>query len=447
MFTLGFAFKPWTAQKAIADGPSILDYLYETASENDLYEKIRFKHHVKGAEWSSKDAKWRIEVERADETVWISCNFLFMCTGYYNYEAGYTPDWTGFENYRGIVVHPQYWPQDLDYSGKKVVVIGSGATAVTLVPAMLDSDTPPDHIVMLQRSPTYMISRPAEDAIANAMRNFLPDKLAYKLIRWRNTVLQQFMFRRARNKPDRVRKFLLDKIHDELGPDYDVETHFTPSYNPWDQRLCLVPDSDFFRVIRDGGASVATGHIDEFTERGIRLKSGEEINADIVITATGLDLQMAGGANLLVDREPVNVGDKITYKAMMFNDVPNMSFSFGYTNASWTLRADLTCEYVARLINYMDENDAQIAVPRLPENGRIERLPWVDFSSGYFKRAADKLPAQGDRGVWRNLQNYRKDVKELREAPVADDAMVFAKAGDIRLGRADTAESAMIAAE
>ncbi|MEM8695214.1 MAG: NAD(P)/FAD-dependent oxidoreductase [Pseudomonadota bacterium] len=447
MFTLGYSFKPWTAQKAIADGPSILDYLDETADQYDIRDKIRFKHHVKGAEWSSENARWIVETERDGEIAYLSCDFLFMCTGYYNYQAGYTPDWEGFDQYRGTVVHPQHWPQDLDYSGKKIVVIGSGATAVTLVPAMLDSEKPPEHVVMLQRSPTYMISRPSEDAMANTLRKFLPDRLAYRFIRWRNTVLQQFMFRRARKKPEKVRKFLLDKIHGELGPDYDIETHFTPSYNPWDQRLCLVPDSDFFRVIRDGKASVSTGHINRFTENGILLQSGEEIEADIIVTATGLDLQMAGGTNLIVDGQPVDFGDKITYKAMMFDDVPNMAFSFGYTNASWTLRADLTCEYVARLINYMDEKGVDIAVPRLPEDEQIKRLPWVDFSSGYFKRAEDKLPAQGDRGVWRNLQNYNKDVKELREAPIADEAMVFAKAGTLSLASASTEAPAAIAAE
>ncbi|MGP1282935.1 MAG: flavin-containing monooxygenase [Parasphingopyxis sp.] len=447
MFTLGYTFKPWTAQKAIADGPSILEYLDETADQYDIRDKIRFKHHVKGAEWSSEDARWLVEAERDGETVWISCNFLFMCTGYYNYEAGYTPDWQDFDRYQGEIVHPQHWPQDLDYSGKRVVVIGSGATAVTLVPAMIDGDGPPEHVTMLQRSPTYMISRPSEDAMANFLRKWLPSQFAYNLIRWRNTLLQHIVFRRARNKPEKVKTFLLDKVQDELGPEYDISTHFTPSYNPWEQRLCLVPDSDFFRVIRDGRASVETGHIDRFTERGIRLQSGGELEADIVVTATGLDLQMAGGAEITVDGQPINFGDKITYKAMMFDDVPNLAFSFGYTNASWTLRADLTCEYVARLLNYMDANGVQIAVPRLPEDEPVERRPWVDFSSGYFKRAEDKLPAQGDRGVWRNLQNYRKDVKELREAPIADKAMVFAEAGTITFGPAKKTEPAAIAAE
>lgn len=447
MYTLGYSFKPWTEQKAIADGPSILKYLDETASENDIHEKIRFNHHVKGAEWSSETATWTVEAEKDGETVHMTCDFLFMCTGYYNYEAGYTPDWQDFEKYKGTIVHPQHWPQDLDYAGKKVVVIGSGATAVTLVPSMIDGEGAPEHVVMLQRSPTYMVSRPAEDAMANRLRKILPSMWAYNLIRWRNTLLQHIIFRRARNKPEKVKTFLLDKVREELGPDYDMETHFTPNYNPWEQRLCLVPDSDFFRVIRDGQASVATGHIERFTEDGILLTSGEKIDADIVVTATGLDLEMAGGAKLVVDGQPINFHDKITYKAMMFDDVPNMAFSFGYTNASWTLRADLTCEYVARLLNYMDENDAQIAVPRLPQDDPVERRPWVDFSSGYFKRAEKKLPAQGDRGVWRNLQNYRKDIKEIREAPIADGAMVFAKKGELGLGPASEEELAAIAAE
>ena len=427
MFTLGFSFKPWTASKAIADGPSILNYLDETATENGLYDHMRFGHQVRAASWSSEDARWAIEVEHDGEIVRMTCNFLFMCAGYYNYEAGYTPDWQGMDEYGGQIVHPQHWPRDLDYAGKHVVVIGSGATAVTLVPAMIDGEAPPAHVTMLQRSPTYMVSRPSEDKFANRLRKLLPAQMAYTLIRWRNTLMQQFIFRRARNKPGKVRDFLLGAVREHLGPDYDVETHFTPSYNPWEQRLCLVPDADFFRVVRNGEASVVTDHIDRFTADGLRLKSGETLDADIVVAATGLELQMAGGLDVTVDGEPIDFGDRITYKAMMFNDVPNFAISFGYTNASWTLRADLTCEYVCRLLNHMDKTDTSIVVPRVPEGEEIERLPWVDFSSGYFKRAEHRLPWQGSTGVWRNLQDYRKDVKALRRGSITDEAMRFEK--------------------
>ena len=449
MFTLGYAFKPWTEQEAIADGPSILNYLDETAREEDLYGKIRFRHKVVAARWSSEEARWTVEIERGEngETAHYECNFLFMCTGYYNYDAGYTPDWEGMEDYRGELIHPQHWPENLDYKGKKVVVIGSGATAVTLVPALLEGEDAADHVVMLQRSPTYMVSRPGKDALAIRMRKFLPSKLAYALTRWKNVLLQQFIFRRARSKPGKVKSFLLDHVRDELGPDYDIETHFTPRYNPWEQRLCLVPDSDFFRVLRDGTASVETGHIERFTESGIRLESGEEIEADIIVTATGLDLQMAGGIEAWVDGEKVNFGDKVTYKAMMFDDVPNFAISFGYTNASWTLRADLTCDYICRLLNHMDATRTEIAVPRLPADEAIERLPWVDFSSGYFKRAEHKLPKQGDKGVWKNLQNYPKDIFALKFGKVADGAMVFERRHAVAPKTADESEPEAIAAE
>ncbi|NNC73735.1 MAG: NAD(P)/FAD-dependent oxidoreductase [Sphingomonadaceae bacterium] len=442
MFTLGYSFKPWTDQKAIADGPSILNYLDETATEHGIHDKIRFRHKVKAASWDSETATWTVDVETGEnaEPATYTCNFLFMCSGYYDYDGGYTPDWKGMADYRGTLVHPQLWPQDLDYAGKKVVVIGSGATAVTLVPAMLDGENPPEHVTMLQRTPTYMVSRPSEDRTANILRKILPAKLAYRLIRWRNVLMQQLVFGRARSKPDKVKKTLIGMVSKELGEDYDIETHFDPPYNPWEQRLCLVPDSDFFRVINEGKSSIVTDHIDRFTPNGIKLKSGEELEADIVVTATGLNLQMAGGIEIEVDGRPINFGDSFTYKAMMFADVPNFAISFGYTNASWTLRADLTCEYVTRLLNHMDKIGAEIAVPRLPKGEEIKPMPWVDFSSGYFKRAEDKLPWQGDRGVWRNLQNYPKDVKELRKAPVVDEAMEFSKARKVERASASEDE-------
>jgi cation diffusion facilitator CzcD-associated flavoprotein CzcO len=447
MFTLGYSFKPWTEQKAIADGPSILNYLDETATENGIYDKIRYRHHVDHASWSSADARWTVDatVGEDKEKVRYTCNFLFMCSGYYNYESGYTPEWQGMADYQGTIVHPQHWPQNLDYKDKNVVIIGSGATAVTLVPAMLDGENPPEHVTMLQRTPTYMVSRPSEDGLANFLRKILPSKWAYALVRKKNVLMQQFIFRRARTKPEGIKNALIKGIREELGEDYDVEKDFVPPYNPWEQRLCLVPDSDFFRVIRDGTSSIVTDHIDHFTPTGLALKSGETLDADIIVTATGLDLQMAGGISVEVDGKAINFGDGMTYKAMMFADVPNFAISFGYTNASWTLRADLTCEYVTRLINHMDATGTEIAVPRLPADEVIERMPWVDFSSGYFKRAEHKLPAQGHKGVWRNLQNYPKDVKELRNSPVADEAMEFSVRHAV--AQPDTTEPDAIAAE
>jgi len=447
MFTLGFAFKPWTEQKAIADGPSILNYLDETATEYGIHEKIRYRHNVKSASWSSENACWTVDVEAGEnaEPRQYTCNFLYMCSGYYNYESGYTPDWNGLGDFEGQIVHPQHWPQDLDYAGKEVLVIGSGATAVTLVPAMLDSENPAGHVTMLQRSPTYMVSRPGTDAFANRLRKILPNKMAYTLIRWRNVLAQKFIFGRARNNPEKVRKFLLDAVREELGPNYDVDTHFTPSYNPWEQRLCLVPDSDFFNSVKAGKASVVTDHIDRFTKTGLQLQSGEELAADIIVTATGLDLQMAGGIQVEVDGKPINFHDTITYKAMMFSDVPNFAISFGYTNASWTLRADLTNEYVCRLLNHMEKTQTEIATPRLPKDDVIERRPWVDFSSGYFKRAENKLPAQGHKGVWKNLQNYTKDIRALKYGEIADEAMEFRNRSQTASTKAE--ETTAIAAE
>lgn len=449
MFTLGYAFKPWTAQKAIADGPLILKYLDETATEYGIHERVRYRHNVVSANWSSEDACWTVEVEAGEnaEARHYRCNFLYMCSGYYNYDSGYTPDWQGMDDYEGTIVHPQHWPQDFDYSGKEVVVIGSGATAVTLVPAMLDSDTPAGHVTMLQRSPTYMVSRPGTDAFANRLRKILPDKMAYMIIRWRNVLMQKFIFSRARNKPENVKKVLLRRVREELGPDYDVDTHFTPSYNPWEQRLCLVPDSDFFKAVKGGRASVATDHIDRFTKDGLKLQSGAELAADIIVTATGLDLQMAGGIEVAVDGQAVNFNDKITYKAMMFSDVPNFAISFGYTNASWTLRADLTNEYVCRMLNHMDETGTEIATPRLPEDDVIERQPWVDFSSGYFRRAEHKLPAQGHKGVWKNLQNYTKDIRALKYGKIADEVIEFRSRPDAKEAPVETEEPAAITAE
>src|SRR6185437_8791078 len=348
MFTLGYSFKPWTDPKAIADGPRILNYVLETAAENGIDRKIRFRHRVRRASWSTKDGRWMVEAERttnegATEPVSFTCSFLFSCAGYYRYEEGYAPEFAGTAEFTGQIVHPQKWPEDLDYRDKRVVVIGSGATAVTLVPEMARTA---GHVTMLQRSPTYVVSRPAEDAFANKLRRWLPAKLAYGLIRWRNVLFGMWFFRLARNKPEQVKQNIISMVRQQLGPDYDVATHFTPSYNPWDQRLCLVPDADLFEAIKVGRASVVTDHIETFTETGIKLKSGAELPADIIVTATGLNLQVMNGLSIAVDGRAVDPGQTLSYKGMMYEGVPNLASAFGYTNASWTLKCDLTCEYV-----------------------------------------------------------------------------------------------------
>jgi cation diffusion facilitator CzcD-associated flavoprotein CzcO len=426
MHTLGYSFKPWREAKAIADGPSILNYVKEAAAEYGVDEHIRYEHLATKAAWSSEDTAWTVEALRKDtgETVRFSCNFLFMCAGYYSYRKGYTPEFEGIERFKGSIVHPQEWPEKLDYEGKRIVVIGSGATAMTLVPAMSKDAA---HIVMLQRSPTYVVSRPDTDVIANALRKVLPDTWAYAITRWKNVAMQQFMYRRTRTHPAKVKEKLLEMVRKELGPDYDVETHFTPSYNPWDQRLCLVPNSDLFESIRSGKASVVTDHIESFTEKGIRLQSGKELDADIIVTATGLNLVVLGEMQFLVDGAPVDFGKTWTYKGMMYSGVPNMVSTFGYINASWTLRADLTSEYVCRLINHMDETGTRQVTPRLREtDGDMPARPWIDgFSSGYMQRMMHRFPKQGDREPWINPQNYSHDKKMIRFGAIDDGALVF----------------------
>jgi cation diffusion facilitator CzcD-associated flavoprotein CzcO len=426
MYTLGFGFKPWRDGKAIADGPAILDYLRETSAENRIEEHIRFSHLVKSADWSSDDACWTVQAENkaSGESVSIRCGFLLMCSGYYSYKQGYLPEFRGRDEYRGEIVHPQFWPDELDYAGKQVVVIGSGATAVTLIPEMAKQTA---SITMLQRSPTYMVAMPDTDWIANVLRKILPEKWAYAIIRWKNIRFQRFIYWRARSAPDKVRKKLLDMARKEVGPDSDFDTNFVPRYNPWEQRLCLVPNADFFHAIRDGKASIVTDTIDTFTETGIRLESGREIEADIIITATGLELCVLGDAKFRVDGEDVDFADTWSYKSMMFSGVPNMISTFGYVNASWTLKADLTAAYACRVIGHMDETGARICVPELREEDRdMPALPWIDgFSSGYIQRKMHLLPKQGDRWPWTNTQNYLADRKAVLEGPVDDGALRF----------------------
>jgi monooxygenase len=425
MHTLGYSFKPWRHAKAIADGPAILEYVKETAAEYRVADHVRYRHRATRAVWSNEDATWTVDAVRGDgETVRFTCGFLLMCAGYYSYREGFTPEFAGRDDYRGIVVHPQQWPETLDYRGKRVVVIGSGATAMTLVPALAKDAS---QVVMLQRSPTYVVSRPAHDVIANALRAVLPDRWAYAATRWKNVALQQLFYGSTRTRPERVKKKLLQMVQKELGPDYDVGTHFTPRYAPWDQRLCLVPDSDLFAAIRSGKASVVTDQIDRFTETGIRLASGTTLDADIIVTATGLNLVVLGEMEFVVDGAPVDFAQTWTYKGMMYSDVPNLVCTFGYINASWTLRADLTAEWVCRVLQHMDATGTTRATPRLRDGDHDMRArPWIDqFTSGYMQRMMHRFPKQGDREPWLNPQNYRRDKKAMRESPIDDGVLAF----------------------
>jgi cation diffusion facilitator CzcD-associated flavoprotein CzcO len=359
--------------------------------------------------------------EGATELVRFTCNFLFMCSGYYKYEAGYTPEFSGVADFAGRIVHPQKWTEDIDYAGKRVVVIGSGATAVTLVPELAKTAA---QVTMLQRSPTYVVSRPAQDPVANKLRRNLPTRLAYHVIRWRNVMWGMFFFQLSRRRPDKVKNLILGGVRMALGPDYDVATHFTPRYNPWDQRLCLVPDGDLFKAIREQRASVVTNEIDTFTRDGIRLKDGSELAADIIVTATGLVLQVVGGLEVSVDGRAVDFANTLTYKGMMYADVPNMASAFGYTNASWTLKCDLTCEYVCRLINYMDRHNFRQAMPH-NDDPEITAQPSLNFTSGYVQRSVAKMPKQGSKQPWRLYQNYALDIVSLRFGKIDDGVMRY----------------------
>ena len=445
MYTLGYNFKPWTARRAIADAPSIMNYLHETVDEYHLQDKILFNHKVVDANWSSEEALWTVSLQHGDGSLSsVKCNFLHMCSGYYSYDEGHDPDFPGKAEFAGPVIHPQFWPDDLDYADKKVVVIGSGATAVTLVPSMAETAA---HVTMLQRSPTYIVSLPGEDKWALRFRKYLPAKLAYMLTRWKNVLWGLFTFNLARTKPEAFKKRLLDMVQEEMGPDVDM-TDFTPSYNPWDQRLCLVPDSDLFATIKSGKASIVTDHVETFTKDGIRLKSGKTLDADIIVTATGLKMLTGGSATISVDGQLVKFADTINYKGVMFSGIPNFGMTMGYTNASWTLKADLTSEYVCRLINYMDKNGTPIATPTLPVGETMGTEPMLDFSSGYVQRAIKDLPKQGDRKPWRLNQNFPKDIINLRHKAVDDGAIIFSKPGAaiINLGDRQT-DAEAIAAE
>ncbi len=425
MYTLGYVFKPWKHSKSIADGATILSYVRETARENGIERKIRFNRRAVRAEWSSAESRWSVEIEctNADERVRMTCSFLFMCSGYYRYDEGYTPEFPGRESFAGQIVHPQHWDESLDYAGKRVVVIGSGATAVTLVPAMARSAA---HVTMLQRSPSYIVSLPDEDPIARALRRFLPARLAYPIVRWKNVLLTMASFQLSRRRPRAMKALVRRGLERQLPSGYDIDTHFTPSYDPWDQRLCLVPNGDLFRALGDGSASIVTDRIERFTESGIRLVSGAELQADVIVTATGLNLLALGGLELCVDGREIELSDTMSYKGMMLSGVPNMALAIGYTNASWTLKCDLTCEYVCRLLNHMSAHGYARCVP--VRDPAVAERPFIDFSSGYVLRSLDRFPKQGSRAPWRLHQNYALDIVNLRFGSVQDGTMEFSGA-------------------
>jgi monooxygenase len=429
MFTMAYAFRPWTSPKAISDGHLIREYITDTARQEGIDKHIRFHHKVVGAKWSSEHARWTVEASRKlpdgrEEPVTVTCNFLFSCAGYYRYSSGYTPEFPGREHFKGAIVHPQAWPEDLNYSGKRVVVIGSGATAVTLIPALAKAAA---HVTMLQRSPTYIVSYPQQDTVATALCRFLPSKIAYGIARWKNIGFMTYMYQLARRRPEFAKQTILKRTNEELGAEYDVQTHFTPRYYPWEQRLCLVPDGDLFGAIREGRASVVTDQIDSFTKNGIQLKSGKELQADIIVTATGLVLEVLGGIELIVDGSRVDFSKTLSYKGLMFSDVPNVASVFGYINASWTLKADLICSYVARLITYMDKKGYAQVTPRNRESSMSTAGFLEHFSSRYVQRSISKLPKQGTKAPWRVKQNYFADIMQLRYAAIPNAALEFSK--------------------
>ena len=428
MHTLGYNFKPWLSPKAIADGPAIRDYIKESAVEYGVDEHIQYQRKVVSASWDSSTARWTLTLEntvegdKSVESETLSCNFIYSCTGYYRYDKGYTPDFPGIEQFKGQVVHPQLWPEGLDYSGKRVVVIGSGATAITLVPALAKTAA---HVTMLQRSPTYVLSRPDVDATSMKFRRWFSEQFAYDLTRWKNVTMTALLFQLSRRYPNFVKKLIRKVVHGWMGDDFDIDTHFNPRYNPWDQRLCLVPNGDLFRSLRKGSSTIVTDHIERFTEKGIELKSGEILEADIVVTATGLELLLLGGIKLEVDGVETKVSESLTYKGMMFSGIPNLALAAGYTNASWTLKCDLTSDYVCRLLSHMDRHQYQYCVAN--NDPSVKRLQFLDLASGYVDRAMDQFPKQGDKSPWKLHQNYLLDILNLRVGSVRDKAMGFYK--------------------
>jgi monooxygenase len=423
MFTLGYSFRPWTSDAAIARGPDIRKYIEDTAREEGVLPHIRFGHRVTGAQWDSAASRWTVDVATQGAATRFTCRFLFFCSGYYDYAQGHEPEWPGRAGFGGRIVHPQHWPEDLDYAGKQVLVIGSGATAITLLPSLARDAA---HVTMLQRSPSYIIALPARDGIGAALQRALPRTFAYRLIRWKNVLLSTALFQFMRRRPEASKRWLIRQAQRRSGVD---AKHLQPRYDPWDQRLCIDPDAELFRALRAGKASIVTDQIAEFTPQGVKLASGEELKADIVITATGLKLKMFGGAQLTLDGQPVNVADALSYKGMMLSDVPNLAMSMGYTNASWTLKCELIARQVCRILNHMRAHRLEVCTPVLAHEVG-ETRPAIDLSSGYVQRAAAHLPKQGTRNPWRIYQNYLRDLLSLKFAPLQDGALRFARRGE-----------------
>lgn len=424
MYTLGYNFRPWLDKKALADGPSILQYIKDTAREGGYEDKIRYNHKVANSNWSTEKAKWEIDIAVPGESQMkkYTCNFLFACSGYYSYDAGYTPDFEGKDDYKGTFIHPQAWPEELDYTDQKVVVIGSGATAVTIVPEMAKKAS---KVTMLQRSPTYIMTVPEQDALANFMNKYLPNKLAYLFTRWRKISMGLLFYKACRKWPKLMGGLLVKGMKKELSDHVkDADTQLTPKYNPWDQRLCAVPDGDLFESVKSGKADIVTDHIDRFTVKGIQLKSGEELEADIVVCATGLAMKFLGGMTMTIDGQEMDASERLVYRGMMFSDIPNMAQAFGYTNASWTLKCDLTCDYVCRLLNYMKKNNLKQVTPRVTDPS-IQKEPLLDFNSGYVLRAIDDLPKQGSKTPWKLFQNYFLDLISYRYSSLKDSSLEY----------------------
>ena len=420
MHTLGFRFKPWIHDKSIADGPSIMEYLHETINEYKLNDNILLNHKVDSANWNSKKSQWELKINVNNDLKDMTCNFFFLCGGYYSYTKPHMPYFKNQENFKGQIVHPQFWDESLDYKNKKIAVIGSGATAITIVPAIAEQA---EHVVMIQRSPTYVVSGPSEDVINKFLRRILPVRITYFLIRWKNILYQSFTFFMARKYPERTKNRILDLAKNEIGVE-NVNQHFTPSYKPWDQRICLVPDSDLFNAINNKKASVVTDTINEFCQDGILLDSGKKIEADIIITATGIELNSLNDINVTIDDIKVIANERLTYKGMMLSGVPNFAISFGYVNASWTLRADLTCEYVCRLINLMDKKGVKCCEP-IDDKSAYGDDQLIDFTSGYFERGLNQMPKQGNKSPWKNYQNYLKDIFAVRLFSIKDSNLNF----------------------
>ena len=426
MHTLGFKFKPWIHNKSIADGPSILKYLNETVDEFKLRDNILLNHNVTCANWNSDKSIWELEIKDKDEFKNMTCRFLFLCGGYYSYSKPHMPHFKNQEKFDGQIIHPQFWNDQTDYENKKIIVIGSGATAITLVPSIAEKAK---HVVMLQRSPSYVVSSPSEDAINKFIRRFLPIKITYFLIRWKNILYQSYTYSMAKKYPEKIKDSILDLVKEELGSDYDVEKHFTPSYKPWDQRICLVPDSDLFVAIKNNKASVITDTIKEFDSDGIVLDSGNKITADAIVTATGIELNSLNDINVTIDNTKINAHERLTYKGMMLSGVPNFALSFGYVNASWTLRADLSSEYVCRLINLMDKKEVLCCKP-IDDKSAYGDDDLIDFTSGYFQRGLHLMPKQGNKAPWKNYQNYLKDIFSVRLFSIEDSNLSFYSSKD-----------------